>query len=411
MLRRPNILLWTLLALTVVFVSSLSAQTLNTLYVFTGGGDGANPMGQLVADKSGNLYGIARNGGMIANGCPEGCGTVFELSPSSSGYTFQVIYSFTNANGDGMNPWGGLAIDSNGNLFGATTWGGNSNITVCGSGQCGTVFELSHGSSGWTEKIIYDFQGGTTDGALPFTNVAIDKVGNLFGTAEWGGTGTQGCYGNGCGVVWELSPTASGQWKEKVIHNFLGRSNGMTPQGLTLTSSGDIYGATNYGGNAQRGTVYKLSKSKFGWTGNVIYRLSSNPLLGYLPQGPVGVDSAGNVLVTTMQPGATVFELSPTSTGWQEQTITTFSQNAPTPLDGIFMDSHGNIYGSTATTLFQLSTTSGNYGLSTLATFQGTDFPADPSGAVLIDSQGNLFGTADFGLGTAKNGAVWELTP
>jgi len=410
MLRRLNSLFWVLFLLSAVVASTAAAQTLNTLYVFTGGTDGANPMGRLVADKAGNLYGIARNGGMIGNLCPEGCGTVFELSPSGSAWTFQVIYSFTGANGDGMNPWG-LTIDAKGNLFGVTTWGGNSDISVCGANSCGTVFELSHGANGWSEKIIYDFQGGTADGALPFTNIAIDGAGNLYGTALWGGTGTQGCYGNGCGVVWELSPTASGQWKSKIIHNFLGRSNGMSPWGLTLTAAGDIYGATNFGGNAQRGTVYKLSKGKFGWVGGVIYRLSANPILGYLPQGPVGVDAAGNVLVAAMSPNATVFELTPSSNGYQEQTIVSFPQNAPSPLDGIFMDSAGNIYGSTDTSVFQLSMTSGTYGLSTIATFQGSNMPADPSGAVLVDSQGNLFGTAEGGLGTAKNGAIWELTP
>jgi uncharacterized repeat protein (TIGR03803 family) len=395
-----------MIALALAITVGAHAQTLNTLYTFAGGPGGANPAGHLVLDASGNLYGVTSNGGMVTGNCSSGCGTVFELTPNGSGWSQSVIYTFTGANGDGFNPIA-LAARPSGILYGVTTWGGSSTLGNCGPAACGTVFELTQGAAGWTEKILYNFQGGTHDGAFPFTNLLIDSHGNLYGTTAEGGIGDAGCYGDGCGTVWELSPTASGVWKETLIHNFLGRTYGAFPRGLTMDSAGNLYGATNYGGNAQRGTVYKLSPTKNGWIGGVIFRMPANT---YLPSGIVAVDSHGNIFGSTAAPGSYVYELTPTSSGWTQQIIHTFPQNGGYAISGMTIDAKGNVYGTSTDSVFELETVSGSLQLVTLATFSGDNSPADP-GLPTFDANGNLYGVAFGGLGTDKDGAVYEITP
>jgi len=157
-------------------VPSPSGWTENILYAFTGGQDGGLPAGDLLFDQSGNLYGIS--------GFP---GTVFMLTP---GWSFTVLYE--------LGQWGsggqGLTMDAAGNLYGTTDRGG---IGDCTDG-CGEVFELTPISGGWTYKLLYDFTGGE-DGARPLSTVLIDPQGNLYGTAQVGGA-------YGYGVVWEITP-------------------------------------------------------------------------------------------------------------------------------------------------------------------------------------------------------------
>ena len=124
------------------------------LYSFTGSEDRAQPYGSLVFDSSGNLYGTTNFGG--DTNCNLGCGTVFKLSPGSSGWIKYLLYTFTGGS-DGGEPDARVLFDAAGNLYGTTLLGGSIN-SACTSG-CGTIFKLAHGSSGWTESIIYAFQG------------------------------------------------------------------------------------------------------------------------------------------------------------------------------------------------------------------------------------------------------------
>jgi len=391
------------------------AQNLHTLYTFPGGASGANPTGTLVRDSSGNLYGVTSYGGIVNSQCADGCGTVFEVSPSTSGWTESVIYSFTGANGDGYFPWG-LAADAAGNLYGVTEWGGSSNSSVNCVPLCGTVFKLSPGASGWSYQVIHSFQGGSHDGAFPATNIVLDKQGNIYGTTSAGGIGVPACYGAGCGTVWELSPTASGAWKEKIIHNFLGMGYGAFPHGLTIDVNGNIYGATWYGGNAQQGTVYKLSPTKNGWIGGVIYRMPGGTD-GFTPYGVVAVDSKGNVYGSTwglsLQQYGVVFELTPTKSGWTEQVLYSFAatQSQLIPTYGVTVDAAGNVYGTNNSSVFELSDASGSWNFTTLANFGGVNEGSDPAGAVIFDAAGNMYGTTWAGQGTAKEGTVFEITP
>jgi uncharacterized repeat protein (TIGR03803 family) len=171
-----------------------STWTETVLYSFQCGfgvPDGGAPVGGLIFDAAGNLYGTTNIGG-TNNG-----GTVFELSPSGGGnWTFQVLYGLP-YNGDFdfiyYGPTGSLAMDAAGNLYGTGLMDGAS-----GSGN---VFKLTPSNGSWIYTDLYDFRG--PEGAYPWGDVVLDAHGNLYGTASAGGENQ--CNGNGCGVVWEVT--------------------------------------------------------------------------------------------------------------------------------------------------------------------------------------------------------------
>ena len=151
------------------------------LYRFGGGSDGANPYGaDIIFDQAGNIYGTTYNGG--AGTCAGGCGTVYKLTPSNGSWTETVLYSFTQG-GDAQHPWGGVIFDQSGNLYGTTVYGG-----VYGNGA---IYKLTPSGSGWTESILYSFTGGT-DGANPYAGLISDQAGNLYGAAASAGSGNGG---------------------------------------------------------------------------------------------------------------------------------------------------------------------------------------------------------------------------
>jgi uncharacterized repeat protein (TIGR03803 family) len=141
------------------------------LYRFTGGADGGNPFtGDLIFDQAGNLYGTTAIGGSNL------AGVVYELTPTSGGWTEAVLYSF-GVNGADANPLGGVIFDGSGNLYGSEFYGGGW------GGLCGAVFQLTPSGSSWTENILYGFQC-STDGANPIGGVTFDQNGNLYGTTS-----------------------------------------------------------------------------------------------------------------------------------------------------------------------------------------------------------------------------------
>jgi hypothetical protein len=189
-LRTPAVLL----AL-VIFASNLSAAEWKekVLYSFQGYPDGATPVGGVVFDKQGNLYGAAGGG---SNTCPSAgdCGVVYELSPPKQQgvpWTESVLYTFKGHNyGDGATPEGGVILDAAGNLYGTTAYGGAGPCVLLGTAMgCGTVYELSPPAKQgdpWTETVLYSFQGGN-DGDFPIGNLTFDGSGNLYGATNFGG--------------------------------------------------------------------------------------------------------------------------------------------------------------------------------------------------------------------------------
>lgn len=229
------------------------------LHTFTDGADGGFPIGALVFDAAGNLYGAAEMGG---TGVSCACGVIFELSPVSGGlWKETVLYNFTGGI-DGTYPDAGLAFDAAGNLYGSTFHGGD--LSACSGQGCGIAFELSPTSNGeWKETVLHSFTGGA-DGSTPGP-LTVDTAGNIYGTTTEGGATGCGFHRTGCGVVFELSPTG-GSWNEIVLHAFLGGTDGNTPTyGVTLDARGNLYGTTVSGG--------LLNACDFGFGCGVVYEI------------------------------------------------------------------------------------------------------------------------------------------
>jgi hypothetical protein len=232
--------------------------------------DGSFPVGSLIFDKAGNLYGITAQGG-TGNCNHYGCGVVFELSREKNGqWTQTVLYNFNDA--DGANPAAGLIADANGNLYGTTESGGFAGGECLGGGlpvrsvpgSCGLVFEMAKGANGtWTETVLHYFSGNHGDGNYPAGTLTFDAVGNLYGTTELGGVVSgSDCEKYGCGTVFELSPGVNGGWTETVVHRFglvYGADGEFPEAGVILDKAGNLYGDTVNGGTYDVGTVFEIT--------------------------------------------------------------------------------------------------------------------------------------------------------
>lgn len=282
--------------------SAYGIWTESAIYSFSGGSDGGNPEAVLTLDAKGNLYGTTQYGGSAT--CS--CGTVFELSPSANGiWKETTLYTFAGG-ADGLSPrYTNLIFDSAGNLYGVTEFGG--------SASAGTVFELSpQAGGGWTESVLYTFAGGTSDGANPLGGLVFDKAGNLYGSANSGGS--RQC-GSGCGGVFELSPQAGGGWQERMLYFFQNGADGAIPDALLIIDpSGNLYGATQVGGSESCGTVFELSPGTGGtWNQQTLHEFAGSD--GCEPFLNMVRDSAGNIYGITEAGGAksrgTIFEINP----------------------------------------------------------------------------------------------------
>jgi hypothetical protein len=215
------------------------------LYVFKGGDDGLLPVAGVAMDSSGALYGTTQFGGGFGS---IGGGTVYKLTPSSSGYRESVIHAF-GYSGDGSTPWAPVIVESNGAVVGTTLYGGG------GSNGGGTVFRLTPLGSKYQETILYRFAGGS-DGSQPQAPVIEDR-GILFGTTSDGADGFP-CR-HDCGTIYELRPNAR-SYQHTVLFRFHGET-GYFPRAGVILRQRALYGATYFGGNRHKyaaGTVFRL---------------------------------------------------------------------------------------------------------------------------------------------------------
>jgi uncharacterized repeat protein (TIGR03803 family) len=309
-----------------VFILTASGKE-SFVYSFQGETDGAAPVGGLVRDTFGNLYGTTGAGGANNEG------TIFEISSSRQE---SILLSFDGSNG--AVPLSTLILDSNGDLFGTTSVGGTFNA--------GTVFKYS--SSG-VLTVLYNFTGGT-DGFMPYAGLVQDKKGNLYGTAVFGGKTSSTCISPdaGCGVVFEVTPSG----KETVLYRFEGLSDGASPYGgLVRDPSGNLYGTATYAGSFTSGcdlgcgVVFKIIEGKE----TVLHTFNGDTSDGTNPSCTLVRDSGGNLYGTTQEGGkggeGTVFELNAAN---KETILYNFTggMNVLLPVGGVVEDASGNLYGT-----------------------------------------------------------------
>lgn len=281
-----------------------SQQVLHT-FDFTGvsGSDGAQPVGGVIRNKAGTLFGATAQGGAVAGPCHHGCGAVFSLTSSG---TLTLLHSFTSGT-DGEGPSAGLYMDKTGNLYGMTLTGGST--TTCGDKDtpgCGTVFKVTPSGG---ESVLHHFVGGKTDGAYPIGSLIANSGGNLYGTTVAGGsTGSCGILKReGCGIVFKLASNGT----LTILHSFAGGSDGAYPTGaLMFDSEGDLYGTTVGGGSDANcgvgpygcGTVFKIAAAG---GESVIYAFQGGAADGGYPTSGVIADTAGDLFGVTAAGGGT----------------------------------------------------------------------------------------------------------
>jgi uncharacterized repeat protein (TIGR03803 family) len=403
------------------------------LYSFQGGTDGNSPYAGLTADKFGNLYGTTSGFGVSS-------GNVFKLSPPTTlggVWTETVLYGFTAPN-DGGEPIGGVIFDAAGNLYGTTKFGGTGGPTCqYGGGGCGTVFMVSPPPSGgapWNETILYNFQN-STDGELPQNSLVMDAAGNLYGTTYLGGNQT--CA---CGTVFELSPPAlsGGAWTETTLYSFngyLGGQDGQGPAALTFDPKGNLWGTAGGGGTQNSGTIFRLLHTASGkWVYKTMYNFTPwdagiDPnALTYYKGSFFGTASYGGDYGNG---DGTVFELSPPAVkggAWTETTLFVFKfgPEQSNPVGTLAVDAAGNLYGATSGyddpgmfgTVFKMAPPAvkgGAWTFSNMYVFKEGPDAEQPRSGVIFGKFGALYGTTLYGgtgtIGTGSAGTVFAVLP
>ena len=320
---------------------SSGSWVFNPLYSFAGSTDGDEPQARVIFGPNGTLYGTTTFGGAV------GYGTVFNLRPPAGvcksvvcPWTETLLYSFT-GHADGAYPqYGDVVFDQAGNLYGTTA--------TEGSHGAGVVYELTPSGGGWTESVLYNFAGGSKDGGVPYSGVIFDKAGNLYGTTTVGG------IGHNLGTVYELTPEGSG-WTEKVLYSFQGGSDGAYPYGgLIFDESGNLYGTTSLGGLDGGGTVYELMPSGGGWTETVLWNFSGDAgPYSSLAMDAAGNLYGTTYEDNGVNYKGFVFKLTPSGGGWTYTDLHDFCSeggsgctDGENPIGGVALDASGNLYGT-----------------------------------------------------------------
>lgn len=424
-----------ILALVLVPQFASATPTLQTLHAFCQNAscpDGKLPLGGLVADGAGNLFGTAFQGGLSSTS-----GVVFELVNGAGSFQYKLLHKFCSKhtqNGfcaDGSGPVGELIEDINGNLYGATTVGGTFNA--------GEIYELIPNAdrTKYTLFTLYSFctpscaNGANPSGSLSYagqqTGVVYDGVSPLFGTARAGGDAS-------FGVAFRLD-VAPGTFrrKETAIYSFCARSScadGSTPSTLIVGSDGNLFGSAQSGGTGSSGVVFELSPHGKRFLETVLHDFCSaeNCGDGRFPANALLQDAAGNLIGATQQGGGfnsgTLFKIVPHGATSHETVLYSFCSISGC-LDGAFpqgrltIDSTGGIVGTTTEggtgdftggTVFRFKNTA----FTTLYSFCAKANCADgkqPGTGAMKDAAGNLLGTTSAGGNANNGGTVFLLKP
>jgi uncharacterized repeat protein (TIGR03803 family) len=381
------------------------------LYAFRGKSDGGGPESGVAVDSQGVLYGTTSGGGAYDN-CGfyknEGCGTIFRLTPTASGYVESVLYNF-DAHRAGVSPWAGVTLDPSGALYSATQ--GSNGTHGCGTvlkltaskyskrvvhrlnqtigcdplstmvlgndgalygttneggrDYSGTVFKVALSGNRPVERLLLEFRDhDLADGMYPFAGVTLDGNGAIYGTTNVGGSPSHcGSYYVGCGIVFRLTPSGSrdSRYKETVIHSFAENEGARPYGGLALDKTGAIYGTTTQGGGTSCGTrigcgtVFKLTPSGSTYTATVLYEFGeSGHADGYNAMGALSFGKKGVLYGTTYWGGnqscscGTVFQLAPSAGGYKETILHRFSgPDGCEPRAGL-TERKGILYGTTS---------------------------------------------------------------
>ena len=321
-----------------------------TTLVSFSGADGAFPDGGLIADAAGDLFGVTQTGGT------DNDGVAYEIAKTDGGYAGAptILVSFSEPYG-GENPNSSLTLDTAGNLFGVAGHGG--------ADDDGTVFEIVKTDGGYADEptTLVSFTGA--DGAGPSGSLIADAAGDLFGTTSGGGI-------KNSGNVFEIVKTQDGYADTPtILVRFTGADGAIPLGGLIADAAGDLFGTTWYGGGSkQDGTVFEIAKTEGGYADTPTTLVSFTGHDGANPEAGLIADAAGDLFGTTYRGG---------------------------------IRNHG--------TAFEIAKTDGGYAgeATTLVDFRPS-FGTDPSGALIADAAGDLFGTAAIG-GVDDYGAVFEI--
>jgi uncharacterized repeat protein (TIGR03803 family) len=397
--------------LAILAVQPAPAQTFTVVHNFTGGTDGATPMGTLTTDGLGALYGTTIAGG--ANGL----GTVFRLARSGDTWEFYALYAFDGLNNldDGISPFAGVVIGPDGLLYGTTHSGGDGNGCMEWHG-CGTVFDLKPGRTVelWDDVILHRF--GSADGSNPdHGDLLFGPGGDIYGTTRNGGDYQQG-------AVYKMISNRGG-WTETVLHSFGGSPDGASPLSeLIIDQQGNLYGTTSAGGANGWGAIFRLKPSGSGWSEDLLYSFT-NGLDGITPAAGLVLDGAGNLYGATQGGGTggggTIFELAPSAGDtWNFSTIANLQgTSSGGPNGALVMDAAGNLYGTTSRdgaydwgSVFHLTLSNGAWTYHSLHDFTGGMDGGTPDSSLVFDANGNLYGTASAG-GASGQGVIFEIAP
>lgn len=331
------------------------AWTLDTLFGFQDSAAGANPLGNLVIDKAGAIYGTTIFGGKNFTGKNRGRGVIFKLSPPGKpggAWTESVLFSLTKNQADDTGF--GLVMDSKGALYGAASDGGRKGF--------GTIFKLTAPAktgAEWNATTIHAFQ--ETDGSQP-SSLVIDQDDALYGTTDnddW-----PDGHESGYGTVFKLAPPAGGgsDWTFTTLHAFSGGSDGNGPNSLVIGARGTVYGVTSGKTGfhpSYQATVFKLTPPTAGqtaWKKTTLYSFDRKND-GFSGSG-LALSKTGSLFGTTSYSGTpnalgygTVFRLDPPATGgtaWVGRTIYAFKAGKDGAIPfGLVIDRAGTLYGAT----------------------------------------------------------------